>query len=161
MDCQYLGWLLQRSFDRSSLPRLSGNGHPKESFTNNYGGYSFDYSQGLFSRTLRLSFGAFWTGNFPYAKSVVMVPSFGRHTQELTPCDFYLCGTVEDKVFATSSTTRSEFNERILQALRSLEELLTQNVLEELIVCITGNGAAFEHLLWQPSFEESAITRLS
>ena len=70
---------------------------------------------------------------------------------DLPLCDFYLWGTLKQKVYANNPHNLDQLKENITNAIRRItrEELqaVSANVVERAQKCIDVNGEHFQHLL--------------
>ena len=70
---------------------------------------------------------------------------------DLSSCDFYLWGTLKQKVYANNPHNLDQLKENITNAIRRItrEELqaVSANVVKRAQKCIDVNGEHFQHLL--------------
>ena len=70
---------------------------------------------------------------------------------DLSSCDFYLCRTLKQKVYANNPHNLDQLKENITNAIRRItrEELqaVSANVVKRAQKCIDVNGEHFQHLL--------------
>ena len=70
---------------------------------------------------------------------------------DLSPCDFYLWGTIKEKVYENNPHNLDQLKENITNTIRRItrEELraVSANVVKRAQKCIDVNGEHFQHLL--------------
>ena len=72
------------------------------------------------------------------------------HSLDLSSCDFYLWGTLKQKVYANNPHNLDQLKENITNAIRKItrEELqaVSANIVKYAQKCIDVNGEHFQHL---------------
>jgi hypothetical protein len=70
---------------------------------------------------------------------------------DLNPCDFYLRGTLKDKVYSNNPHTLAERKQSIRETISSIEvselKLVSNNIFKRLEACLRAEGRHFKHLL--------------
>ena len=71
---------------------------------------------------------------------------------DLTPLDYFLWGTIKNRVYANPATTKEDMQTRLRQALQTIEpesisKATHSNFLKRVEKCLQVNGGHFEHLL--------------
>jgi hypothetical protein len=71
------------------------------------------------------------------------------HSPDLTPCDFYLWGSLKDRVYKTNTHTLEELGHNIHREISTIsgEELQRVNMFRRYTECIRSGGQHFQHLL--------------
>lgn len=87
----------------------------------------------------------------------MMLLQIGQHDRRiiwhLTPCDYFLWGTLKSKVYSSPLDSEEELHRRILNAANSLKnnaqtmQRVQFNFLRRINLCIEENGGHFENLL--------------
>ncbi|KZC11463.1 hypothetical protein WN55_03102 [Dufourea novaeangliae] len=77
--------------------------------------------------------------------------SWPAHSSDLTPLDFFLWGTLQDKVYKEVANTRQAVQQRIIAACVSISSdvirVARQSVIKRIQCCIDSDGHYFEYLL--------------
>jgi hypothetical protein len=70
---------------------------------------------------------------------------------DLNPCDFYLCGNLNDKVYSNNPHTLDELKQSIRETITSIEasdlKLVSNNLFKTPEACLRADRRHFEHVL--------------